>query len=68
MLRHRQPDRPRGFRVPFVPWVPLISIACCLVLMASLPLITWLRFFLWLIIGQVIYFTYSRKRSEFAGR
>ena len=40
----------------------------CVVLMASLPLITWLRFFLWLAIGQVIYFTYSRKRSEFAAR
>ncbi len=68
MLRYRQPDRPRAFRVPLVPWVPLLSIACCLVLMASLPLITWVRFVLWLIIGQVIYFTYSRKRSEFAGK
>ncbi len=66
VLRKRQPERPRGFRVPFVPVFPLISIGLCLVLMLSLPLQTWLRFFSWLGIGLAIYFVYSRKRSALA--
>jgi APA family basic amino acid/polyamine antiporter len=63
VLRRTDPHRPRAFRVPLVPLVPLLSIACCLLLMAGLPLETWLRFFSWLIIGLVIYFTWSRKQS-----
>ncbi|HXM94240.1 MAG TPA: amino acid permease [Candidatus Dormibacteraeota bacterium] len=63
VLRKSQPDRPRGFRVPLVPLIPILSILCCLVLMASLTLENWIRFFLWLAIGLVIYFFYSRKRS-----
>ena len=66
VLRRKQPLRHRSFRVPLVPLVPLISIGCCLVLMMGLPLLTWIRFFVWLIIGLFIYFTYSRKRSELA--
>jgi APA family basic amino acid/polyamine antiporter len=46
-----------------VPLLPGISIVCCLVLMLSLPLETWIRFFAWLIIGLFIYFLYSRKRT-----
>jgi len=66
VLRRRQPDRPRGFRVPLVPWLPLLSVAFCLVLMLSLPLETWLRFVVWMGIGLAIYFSFSRKRSELA--
>ena len=63
VLRRTQPDRPRGFRVPF-PWVTApVSILACLLLMMSLPLENWVRLFVWLGIGLVIYFTYSRKRS-----
>jgi basic amino acid/polyamine antiporter, APA family len=47
-----------------VPLFPVISIVCCLVLMLSLPLETWVRFFVWLVIGLFIYFGYSRKRTE----
>jgi len=61
VLRNKQPDRPRTFRVPFVPLLPLLSIACCLVLMMGLPLLTWIRFVVWLLIGLVVYFGYSRK-------
>jgi APA family basic amino acid/polyamine antiporter len=64
VLRKKQPERARGFRVPWVPLLPLISIVCCVVLMLSLPLETWIRFFVWLIIGLVIYFAYSKKRAE----
>jgi APA family basic amino acid/polyamine antiporter len=63
ILRRRQPDRPRGFRVPFVPLFPMISILLCGGLMTGLTVITWIRFVSWLLIGLVIYFLYSRKRS-----
>ena len=43
--------------------VPLLSIACCVLLMAGLPLVTWLRFFVWLIIGLVIYLMFGRRHS-----
>jgi APA family basic amino acid/polyamine antiporter len=66
VLRKKQPERPRSFRVPLVPLFPIISIVCCVVLMLGLPLITWLRFFLWLAIGLLIYFVFSRRNSELA--
>jgi basic amino acid/polyamine antiporter, APA family len=66
VLRKKQPERPRSFRTPLVPLVPLLSIACCVLLMAGLPLITWLRFFLWLAIGLTIYFLFGRKHSVMA--
>lgn len=65
-LRRKEPDRPRGFRVPLVPWFPLISVILCGGLMTGLTVITWLRFVIWLAIGLVVYFLYSRKHSEFA--
>jgi APA family basic amino acid/polyamine antiporter len=66
-LRKKDPDRKRGFKVPFVPWFPLITVVMCVALMSGLLLMTWVRFFVWMAIGLVIYFTYSRKHSEFAG-
>jgi len=49
-----------------VPWFPLISIVLCGGLMTGLTVITWVRFVGWLFIGLLIYFFYSRHRSEFA--
>jgi APA family basic amino acid/polyamine antiporter len=66
ILRRTQPERPRGFRVPLAPWLPGLSIACCLILMLGLPLETWLRFVVWLIIGLGIYFGFSRRHSKLA--
>lgn len=63
VLRKKQPERPRGFRMPGVPWLPGISILFCLILMLSLPLQTWLRFFAWLLIGLAFYFLFGRRRS-----
>jgi basic amino acid/polyamine antiporter, APA family len=63
VLRKKQPERRRAFRVPLVPLFPMISIVCCMTLMLSLPLETWIRFFVWLIVGLAIYFSYSRKRT-----
>jgi len=66
VLRRKQPDRPRGFRVPGVPWLPALSIKSCLILMLSLPLQTWLRFVGWMAIGLVIYVLFGRKHSQLA--
>ena len=55
-LRKRDPDRPRAFRTPWVPFVPLLSATAYLYLMLGLPGITWVRFGLWLAVGLVIYF------------
>ena len=64
VLRKSQPDLPRPFKVPFYPWTPLLGIILCIYLILHLPMITWLRFFTWLVIGLVIYFGYSRKKSK----
>jgi APA family basic amino acid/polyamine antiporter len=66
VLRRTQPDRKRGFRVPFSPWIPLIAIALCGGLMTGLTVITWIRFIVWFILGLIIYALYSRRHSEFA--
>ena len=63
VLRKKQPDRPRTFRVPFVPLVPILSIGCCVLLMMGLPLVTWIRFVVWLMIGLLIYMVFGRKHS-----
>ena len=67
ILRKRQPDRPRGFRVPFSPWIPIASVLFCFVLMASLTIENWLRFFVWLIVGLLFYFDFGVRHST-AGR
>ena len=66
VLRRTQPDLPRPFRTPYSPLIPALGIAFCLYLMASLPWITWLRFVVWLALGLVVYFSYSRSRSALA--
>jgi basic amino acid/polyamine antiporter, APA family len=66
ILRYRDPLRPRGFRAPGGPLAPVMTILTCILLMAGLPILNWLRFFTWLAIGLVIYFVYSRHHSEFA--
>jgi basic amino acid/polyamine antiporter, APA family len=64
ILRRTRPDMERGFRVPFVPVFPIIGILLCGYLMADLPGITWLRFLIWLAVGLLIYFAYSRSHSR----
>lgn len=61
VLRYTHPEYPRSFVTPFVPWVPVMGILICLLMMISLNLETWLRLVIWLIIGIIVYFTYSRK-------
>lgn len=64
VLRYTKPDLPRKFKCPFVPYIPLTSIASTVFLMASLPLETWLRFIIWFIIGIIIYFLYGYRHSR----
>ncbi|MCW3001314.1 MAG: amino acid permease [Conexibacter sp.] len=64
VLRRTEPDMQRGFRVPFVPWFPLIGIALCIYLMTRLESTTWLRFGVWLVIGLAIYGLYGRTHSR----
>jgi basic amino acid/polyamine antiporter, APA family len=64
ILRVRRPDLPRPFRTPMVPLVPILGIVVSLGLMASLNGITWVRLLVWLVVGLVIYFTYSVKHSK----
>ena len=63
VLRHTRPELPRPFKTPANPLIPLLGIAFCVYLMASLPLITWLRFVIWMGVGMLIYFGYSRSHS-----
>jgi APA family basic amino acid/polyamine antiporter len=64
ILRRTRPDLDRPFRTPLVPLVPILGVLSCLGLMATLPGDTWLRLFVWLLIGFVIYFAYGRKHSH----
>jgi APA family basic amino acid/polyamine antiporter len=67
-LRRIDPQRPRPFRVPWVPLTPLISIVACVYLMVQLPGVTWIRFGIWLVVGLVIYFTYGYTHSTLRRR
>ena len=63
ILRIKEPHRHRPFKVPLSPITPLLGVGACVFLMYSLPAITWLRFFIWLLIGLVVYFGYSFRHS-----
>jgi APA family basic amino acid/polyamine antiporter len=67
VLRKTDPQRPRPFRVPMVPIFPILGVILCFALMLSLPLETWIRFFVWLGIGLAIYFLYSVRHSKLRG-
>jgi APA family basic amino acid/polyamine antiporter len=64
VLRYTDPDRPRPFRTPLVPVVPVAGIAACIYLMSGLPVDTWARLIIWMAIGLVIYFLYGRRHSK----
>ena len=66
VLRRTRPDLPRAFKVPGYPVVAILAALSCLFLMGFLTTGTWLRFFVWMAIGLVIYFGYSRSHSRLA--
>lgn len=63
VMRKTNPEIVRPFRAPWVPFTPIAGIVVCLAMMLSLPGDTWLRLAIWMIIGVIIYFTYSIKHS-----
>jgi basic amino acid/polyamine antiporter, APA family len=64
ILRYREPNRPRSFRAPGGPLAPVMTILTCLLLMAGLPIMNWIRFFVWLIIGLFVYYFYGHRHSQ----
>ena len=63
ILRYREPNRRRAFRAPGGPIAPIITILTCILLMAGLPIMNWIRFFVWMIIGLVLYYFYGSRKS-----
>jgi basic amino acid/polyamine antiporter, APA family len=66
VLRRTRPDLPRAFRVPGVPWLPALSVLASIWLMLNLPVATWARFIVWMVIGLLIYLLYGARRSRLA--
>jgi APA family basic amino acid/polyamine antiporter len=64
ILRRTEPTRPRPFHVPMVPVFPILGVLFCMLLMLSLPVLTWIRFFIWLALGLLIYFFYGVRHSK----
>jgi APA family basic amino acid/polyamine antiporter len=67
VLRKRRPDFDRPFKVPGSPVVPWLSAAICAYLMLTLPVETWIRFAIWMVLCFVIYFAYGYQRSRLSG-
>ena len=64
VLRYTDPDTPRPFKTPGAPLVPFLGILSCLYLMVNLPWVTLLRFVVWMAIGMIVYFMFSRNNSR----
>src|SRR4029077_16366763 len=64
IMRRTNPDAERPFRAPLYPFVPILGILACLMLMFSLTVENWYRLIIWMLIGFVLYFTYGHKHSE----
>ena len=67
VLRKNEPNAPRAFKTPWVPLVPVLGIATCLFMMVFLPLDTWIRLIVWMMIGFDIYIGYGMKYSHLSG-
>ena len=68
IMRRTQPDLPRPFRTPLVPLVPVLGVLFNLLLMVSLDSLTWKAFITWMVLGLIVYFTFSRHHSHLTGR
>ena len=66
VLRVKRPDMQRPFRAPLSPVLPVVSGICCVLLMSNLAVETWLRFLVWLVLGLILYFAYSRTHARLA--
>lgn len=68
VMRKQMPDAPRAFKTPLVPLVPILGVFTCFFMMAFLPLDTWIRLFVWMIIGFDVYLFYGIKNSFLSNR
>lgn len=64
VMRKKMPELPRSFKTPFVPLVPILGIVTCLFMMVFLPMDTWIRLIVWMLIGMDIYLVYGAKHSK----
>lgn len=64
VMRRHMKDAPRAFRVPFVPWIPILGVATCLFMMVFLPFDTWIRLIAWMILGLDIYAGFGMGHSQ----
>ena len=64
VMRKKMPELPRAFKTPMVPLIPLLGIITCLFMMVFLPMDTWIRLLVWMLIGMDIYLAYGAKHSE----
>jgi APA family basic amino acid/polyamine antiporter len=64
VMRRKMPDLPRSFKTPLVPLVPILGIVVCLFMMVFLPMDTWIRLLVWMLIGLDIYLVYGAKHSH----
>jgi basic amino acid/polyamine antiporter, APA family len=64
VMRNKMPNLPRAFKTPLVPLVPILGIAVCLFMMVFLPMDTWIRLIVWMLIGMDIYLVYGAKNSH----
>jgi APA family basic amino acid/polyamine antiporter len=64
VLRRTRPDLPRSFKTPLVPVLPIVSVLASLWLMLNLPVITWTRFLIWMVVGLILYFAYGMRRAK----
>jgi len=67
VLRRKRPELKRAFRVPGVPFVPILAAVICLYLALNLSIETWIPFVVWMAAGFVIYFLYGYRRSKARG-
>jgi APA family basic amino acid/polyamine antiporter len=64
VMRKKMPELPRAFKTPMVPLIPLLGIGTCLFMMVFLPMDTWIRLLVWMLIGLDIYLVYGAKHSH----
>jgi APA family basic amino acid/polyamine antiporter len=64
VMRKKMPELPRSFKTPMVPLIPILGIVTCLFMMVFLPMDTWIRLLVWMLIGMDIYLAYGAKHSH----
>lgn len=64
IMRKKMPEVPRAFKTPLMPFVPIAGIFVCVYLMSALPIESWVRLIIWMVLGVAIYFFYGKKHSK----